>query len=390
MHFVGYDRITRMKMKARNIPLSLYVHTPWCLHKCPYCDFNSHATKAPLPETEYIDALLRDFESQLSLVQGRALQTIFIGGGTPSLLSADSYLRLFKGLRALSAIAEDVEITLEANPGTVEQTRFEAYRAAGINRLSLGVQSFQNKKLKVLERIHDGDAAKQAVLSAQKAGFENFNLDLMFGLPQQSIADGLSDLRTTIDLNPTHISWYQLTLEPHTYFYHKPPVLPDEEMIWELQTQGQVLLAENGYQQYEISAYSKADRHCQHNRNYWQFGDYIGIGAGAHGKITNFETQEIRRRWNHKNPKDYLNKTPLNGEQIVTGEERSLEFMMNALRLLETIPLSLFEERTGLDRNQINASLADAKRQGLLTGDAEKIQLTPDGFRYLNELLTLF
>lgn len=375
-----------------HIPISLYIHTPWCLHKCPYCDFNSHAIKTALPEETYITALLEDFKEQLPLLQGRTLQTIFIGGGTPSLFSPKSYARLLEELNHLTPLISTTEITIEANPGTLEQGRFQGYRAIGINRLSMGVQSFQNEKLKSLQRIHNADEAKRAIQSAKESGFDNFNIDLMFGLPEQSIQDGLYDLQTAIDLKPSHISWYQLTLEPNTFFYHKPPPLPSDEKIWALQLQGQKLLKNHGYKHYEVSAYSLPHTQCQHNRNYWLYGDYIGIGAGAHGKITDFDSQQIIRRWNHKNPKDYLNpdKSVLSGQQIIHPEERSLEFMINALRLQETIPLSLFEERTALSATTIATSLNTAQKQGLLTWDLKKIKLTQRGHHYLNELLALF
>lgn len=273
-------------------PLSLYIHTPWCIHKCPYCDFNSHALRGQLPEEEYIHALLSDFKSQQYLIQNRSIQTVFIGGGTPSLFSASSYKLLFKELRAMTPFDNEIEITLEANPGTIEQDRFAAYRECGINRLSIGVQSFQNEKLKQLQRIHSSEQAIKAINHCREVGFDNVNIDLMFGLPNQTINDGLSDLLTAISLNPSHLSWYQLTLEPHTAFHQNPPVLPADETIWELQQQGQQLLKENAFIQYEISAYAKTNRACRHNLNYWEFGDYIGIGAGAHGKITDINSKK--------------------------------------------------------------------------------------------------
>jgi len=379
-------------MKTDHIAVSLYIHTPWCLHKCPYCDFNSHALKDIPPEKAYVKKLIRDFNSQLSQLQTRKIQTIFIGGGTPSLFTAHSYDQLFRALKQQAEFSDNIEITIEANPGTFEQDRFAAYRAIGINRLSLGVQSFQNDKLKKLQRIHDADEAIHAAQKAKRVGFDNINIDLMFGLPDQSIADGLYDLQTAIDLNPNHISWYQLTIEPHTYFYQHQPILPNEEIIWQLQLAGQQLLQQNGYQHYEVSAFSKLGYQCQHNRNYWQYGDYIGIGAGAHGKITEFQSQQIIRRWNHKNPKDYLNpdKPALNDSKIVTAEERPLEFMMNALRLHEAILFSLFEQRTGLDIEYIQKSLNKAQQQSLLTSNKHQIQVTDRGYRYLNELLMLF
>lgn len=379
-------------MRAKKIPISLYIHTPWCLHKCPYCDFNSHAHEGALPEKPYIDALINDFKQQLPLLQGRHIQSIFIGGGTPSLLSSESYQHLLTELRQLSDISDTAEITLEANPGTFEQDRFAAYRSAGINRLSVGVQSFQNEKLKQLQRIHNNDDAINAIKTAKHVGFDNINIDLMFGLPNQNIDDGLYDLQTALDLEPTHLSWYQLTIEPHTYFYAHPPKLPNDDAIWELQLQGQQLLAKKAYQHYETSAYALPNRQCQHNRNYWTYGDYLGIGAGAHGKITDCNTQTIIRRWNHKNPKDYLNpdKAFINGSNVVAVDERPLEFMMNVLRLQEPISLSIFNERTGCDIESIKRILNKAEEQDLLTWNDTEIIVTQHGHRYLNELLTLF
>jgi len=381
-----------MKMQNHSVPISLYIHTPWCLQKCPYCDFNSHALKNSLPEEEYITALIEDFRSQLASLQGRPIHSVFIGGGTPSLLSPKAYSTLFNALNKMATITQDVEITLEANPGTVEQERFIGYRELGINRLSIGVQSFQDEKLKLLGRIHDAKEALNAITTAKNAGFENFNIDLMFGLQQQSINDGLFDLRTAIDCRPTHISWYQLTIEPNTYFYKYPPALPEDDTIWELQNQGQKLLAENQFAQYEVSAYCRANKQCRHNLNYWEFGDYIGIGAGAHGKITDFDNQKITRRWNMKSPKDYLNPNNafLAGEKIIEPLEIPLDFMMNALRLQKPIPLSLFSERTGLDIRSLEKPINQASNANLLHVKEKQLQLTANGHRYLNDLLALF
>jgi len=379
-------------MRARHIPISLYVHIPWCLHKCPYCDFNSHTIKQPLSETSYVDALLKDFTEQLPYLQGRCIQTLFIGGGTPSLFSPQSYKKLLDELQKRADFSSNLEITLEANPGTVEQAYFQGYRDIGINRLSIGIQSFQDEKLKTLQRIHSAKEAKKAIVMAKNAGFNNFNIDLMFGLPKQTVEDGISDLQTAFHFNPPHLSWYQLTLEPHTAFYHTPPQLPSDETIWQLQEQGQALLKKHGYSQYEVSAYTQVNAQCQHNRNYWLYGDYLGIGAGAHGKITDFNAQKIIRRWNYKNPKDYLNpnKSACSGQDLIDPSKRPLEFMMNALRLQETISLSLFEQRTGLRFNKMTQSLNTAKQLGLLTWNHQEIQLTQRGHRYLNEVLTLF
>ena len=373
-------------------PISLYIHTPWCLHKCPYCDFNSHSTQGTLPESQYIDALIEDFKQQLPDLQDRSIQTIFIGGGTPSLFSGNSYKKLLHQLHELAPIHPEAEITLEANPGTVEQSRFEGYHQAGINRISIGIQSFNDPQLKSLQRIHTAEEAIQSVAIAQSAGFNNINLDLMFGLPQQSLEDGIHDLTTAIQLQPTHLSWYQLTIEPNTLFHHQPPTLPTEDNIWRLQEQGQDLLNKSGFEQYEISAYSRPNMPCQHNRNYWQFGDYIGIGAGAHGKITDEGNQTIHRRENYKNPRDYLNpnKPYLANRRRVDPSELALEFMMNALRLHEPIPLSLFEARTFLDRATIQTPLKKARLEKLIIIDQNTIQLTQKGHNYLNNLLALF
>ncbi|MFZ2320426.1 MAG: radical SAM family heme chaperone HemW, partial [Pseudomonas sp.] len=286
-------------------PLALYIHIPWCVRKCPYCDFNSHAAGPTLPEQEYVDALLADLDADLGRVHGRQLSSIFFGGGTPSLFSAAALGRLLAGVEQRIGFAADIEITLEANPGTFEQAKFQAYRQLGINRLSIGVQSFQADKLKALGRIHDGDEAIRAADMARAAGFDNFNLDLMHGLPDQSIEDALSDLRIAIAQQPTHLSWYQLTMEPNTVFWSQPPTLPEDDTLWDIQEAGQQLLAEHGYLQYEVSAYARAGRQAQHNLNYWSFGDFIGIGAGAHGKLSS-PSGQIVRTWKTRLPKDYL------------------------------------------------------------------------------------
>ena len=277
-------------------PLALYIHIPWCVRKCPYCDFNSHAASPTLPEEEYVDALLADLDQDLHAVHGRELSSIFFGGGTPSLFSAQALGRLLKGVEQRIRFAPDIEITLEANPGTFEQEKFTAYRALGINRLSIGIQSFQEQKLKALGRIHNGDEAIRAAGMARQAGFDNFNLDLMHGLPDQSLDDALGDLRQAIAMKPTHLSWYQLTLEPNTVFWNQPPVLPEDDTLWDIQEAGQALLAEHGYAQYEVSAYAQPGRAARHNLNYWSFGDFIGIGAGAHGKLSHPDGR-ILRTW---------------------------------------------------------------------------------------------
>ena len=373
-------------------PLSLYVHFPWCVRKCPYCDFNSHALRGEIPEERYIDALLADLEQDLPRVWGRPVRSIFLGGGTPSLFSPEAIEHLLASVRARVVLMPDAEITLEANPGTVETERFRGYRAAGVNRLSVGIQSFEPEQLKKLGRIHGRDEALAAAQAARAAGFDNFNLDLMFGLPQQTPDEALSDLRTALALQPTHLSVYQLTLEPNTLFYVQPPTLPDEDVLAAMQDSLQAELADAGFSQYEVSAFARAGRACRHNLNYWQFGDYLGIGAGAHAKITTAEN--ITRLWKVKQPHDYLGTagTPAatGGEQLVSMEDVVFEFMLNALRLTGGVPATLFRERTGLDLACIQKPVARAMARGLLEPDLEHIRPTPLGRRFLNELVASF
>jgi len=373
-------------------PLSLYVHIPWCVRKCPYCDFNSHAARAEIPEQQYVDALLRDLEQDLPRAWGRTVHSIFIGGGTPSLFSPEAIDRLLSGLRARLPLDQDIEITLEANPGTVELERFKGFRAAGVNRLSIGIQSFEPEKLLALGRIHGRDEALRAAGAARAAGFDNFNLDLMFGLPQQTVEQALADIRTAIGLGPTHLSVYQLTIEPNTLFHARPPVLPDDDSTWEMQSRLQAELATAGYRQYEISAYAKPGYECRHNLNYWKFGDYLGIGAGAHAKITGGGA--IRRLWKVKQPNDYLRTagTPagIGGEDRLSREHIVTEFMMNALRITAGIPSRLFAERTGLPISVVARPLEQAENRGLITWDTESLCPTDAGFRYLNNLVELF
>ena len=373
-------------------PLSLYVHVPWCIRKCPYCDFNSHTAKGELPERDYVNALLQDFETSLDAIQGRKLHSIFIGGGTPSLLSPSAYERLFAGLCQHIDFSGDIEITLEANPGTFEQDKFIGFRQTGINRLSIGIQSFQDDKLKNLGRIHHGEEAQRAVGMAFAAGFTNINLDLMHGLPNQSQNDALFDLKTAIALKPTHISWYQLTIEPNTVFYSKTPVLPEDDTLWDIQETGQALLAESGYRQYEISAYSQPGRQSRHNLNYWQFGDYIGIGAGAHGKLTLLEENKILRNWKTRLPADYLNPAkPFEaGNRILAEDDLPLEFMMNALRLNDGVDVRQFSHGTGLPLSSIADAVKEAQHQNLMSHDSQKLQPTPKGSLFLNDILALF
>lgn len=379
------------------IPLSLYIHIPWCIQKCPYCDFNSHALKGALPEKTYIDALIQDLTQDMGRfsLQNRQINSIFIGGGTPSLLSAASIERLLKAVEKECGFAPDIEITLEANPGTVEQGSFADFKQAGINRLSIGIQSFQPEKLKSLGRIHNASEAIRAVETAHQADFKNFNLDLMHGLPKQTTKDALFDLKTALSLRPTHLSWYQLTLEPNTAFHHRPPVLPVDDQLLEIQEAGLSYLAAEGFYPYEISAYttrSEPDYRSIHNLNYWLFGDYLAIGAGAHGKITDLKTHTITRLWKTRHPKDYLDQnTPfLAGEKIISPEEIPLEFMMNTLRLYQAISVTLFEERTGVSVDCISSQLNLAKNRGLLHWNETHIETTTLGKRYLNDLLQIF
>ncbi|OJT53594.1 radical SAM family heme chaperone HemW [Pseudomonas moraviensis] len=372
-------------------PLALYIHIPWCVRKCPYCDFNSHTASPVLPEQEYVDALLADLDQDLHAVYGRELTSIFFGGGTPSLFSAEALGRLLKGVEQRIPFAADIEITLEANPGTFEQEKFVAYRKLGINRLSIGIQSFQQEKLEALGRIHNGDEAVRAAGMARQAGFDNFNLDLMHGLPDQSLDDALSDLRQAIALKPTHISWYQLTLEPNTVFWNQPPLLPEDDTLWDIQEAGQALLAEHGYAQYEVSAYAQAGRPARHNLNYWSFGDFIGIGAGAHGKLSHPDGR-IVRTWKTRLPKDYLNpaKSFQAGEKSLSNDEMPFEFLMNALRLTAGVESRLYPERTGLSLDTLAEGRREAEQSGLLQVEPSRLAATERGQLFLNDLLQQF
>lgn len=372
-------------------PLALYIHIPWCVRKCPYCDFNSHTASPVLPEQAYVDALLADLDQDLHAVYGRDLTSIFFGGGTPSLFSAEALGRLLKGVEQRIPFAADIEITLEANPGTFEQEKFVAYRKLGINRLSIGIQSFQQEKLEALGRIHNGDEAVRAAGMARQAGFDNFNLDLMHGLPDQSLDDALSDLRQAIALKPTHISWYQLTLEPNTVFWNEPPVLPEDDTLWDIQEAGQALLAEHGYAQYEVSAYAQAGRPARHNLNYWSFGDFIGIGAGAHGKLSHPDGR-IVRTWKTRLPKDYLNpaKSFQAGEKSLSNDEMPFEFLMNALRLTAGVESRLYPERTGLSLETLAEGRREAEQSGLLQVEPSRLAATERGQLFLNDLLQQF
>lgn len=372
-------------------PLALYIHIPWCVRKCPYCDFNSHAAGPSLPEEEYVDALLADLDQDLGHVHGRELTSIFFGGGTPSLFSAKALGRLLQGVQQRVPFASDIEITLEANPGTFEQAKFRDYRSLGINRLSIGVQSFQEAKLKALGRIHNGDEAIRAADMARAAGFDNFNLDLMHGLPEQSIEDALYDLRTAIAQGPTHLSWYQLTMEPNTVFWSQPPQLPEDDLLWDIQEAGQALLAAEGYAQYEVSAYARTGRQARHNLNYWSFGDFLGIGAGAHAKLSSPDGR-IVRTWKTRLPKDYLDPTKAfqAGERVLDAGELPFEFLMNVLRLSDGVPAALFEQRTGLSLASLEQARREAETRRLLQDDPQRLVATREGQLFLNDLLQHF
>ncbi|MEO6227696.1 MAG: radical SAM family heme chaperone HemW [Thermomonas sp.] len=381
-------------------PLSLYVHLPWCVRKCPYCDFNSHEYKGEggrgaLPFDAYVDALIADLDHDLPLVWGRTVQTVFFGGGTPSLFPPEAIDRFLQLASSRLRFAPNAEITLETNPGTVEHGPFAGYRAAGVNRLSFGVQSFDDGCLQRLGRIHSSGDAERAIKAAQDAGFDNFNIDLMYALPGQTLPMALEDVERGIALVPTHVSHYQLTLEPNTVFAARPPSgIPDEDGAWDMQEQCQVLLAEAGYAQYETSAYAKPGRQCAHNLNYWRFGDYLGIGAGAHGKLTLGASQQVLRRWKVKSPGRYLASagTPavIGGDEFLDDRRLPFDFMLNALRLNDCVSLAMFEARTGLQRNVIAPTLALARARGFLEADDEWLRPTELGRRFANDVIGLF
>jgi oxygen-independent coproporphyrinogen-3 oxidase len=374
-------------------PLSLYIHIPWCVQKCPYCDFNSHGQKGQvLPETEYVSHLLDDLAEDAKLIGNRAIHSIFIGGGTPSLFSAPAIQTLLDGVRKRVNLLADAEITMEANPGTVESQRFADYVKAGITRISIGVQSFQPEKLTALGRIHDENQALNAVKLAKTIDLNSFNLDLMHGLPKQSLEDAMFDLSTAITQQPPHLSWYQLTIEPNTQFHSKPPKLPEDDLLWDIQEQGDELLKQAGFEQYEISAYSQVGQQCQHNLNYWRFGDYLGIGCGAHGKITLAHKNQILRTVKVKHPKGYMDLTRsyTNDKKVVPSEDLPFEFFMNRFRLLEPCPKSDYSDFTGLaldDNTKKNLQIAVTR--GLLVESADEWQVTLLGRRYLNTLLEM-
>jgi len=372
-------------------PLALYVHIPWCLRKCPYCDFNSHEAKGDAPEAAYVDALLADLEFALPSIWGRKVVSVFIGGGTPSLFSAEAIDRLLAGIRARVPLSPDGEVTLEANPGTFERGKFAGYRAAGVNRLSLGIQSFDPKHLAALGRVHDADEARHAA-DAALAIFGNVNFDLMYALPRQTVAEAEADLAAALAFSPPHLSFYHLTLEPNTLFHRHPPPLPDDETAADIEDAVDAKLGAAGYRHYETSAHARSGRECRHNLNYWQFGDYLGIGAGAHSKLS--FADRIVRQVRCKQPKRYLEQvaagTPLQEGGVVTREDAGFEFMLNALRLTDGVPASLFAERTGFPLVLVRRGLDAAEARGLIERDPAAIRPTALGRRFLNDLQALF
>ena len=374
-------------------PLSLYIHIPWCVQKCPYCDFNSHAQKGAIPEQEYVHHLLADLTADLSRyqesVQQRPLHSIFIGGGTPSLFSAENIVYLLHQIEQHIPFEPNIEITLEANPGTAEAERFLGYAHAGVNRISMGIQSFSDEKLQKLGRIHNAAEAKSAVGFARVSSLRSFNLDLMHGLPNQTLNEALDDLRQAIELAPPHLSWYQLTIEPNTMFAYRPPKLPDDDELWDIFEQGHQLLTAAGYQQYETSAYAKPGFQCQHNLNYWRFGDYLAIGCGAHGKLS-FPNGKILRYSKTKHPKGYMRGEYLYEERDVSTEDRPFEFFMNRFRLLEAVPKNEFEQFTGLPLSAVDKTMAWALDQKFITETDRTWQVTEHGKLFLNELLEGF
>ncbi|WP_222986870.1 radical SAM family heme chaperone HemW [Psittacicella melopsittaci] len=379
-------------------PLSLYIHIPWCVQKCPYCDFNSHGIKAKsidskgyspeqelIPEDDYVKHLLLDLQADLKYVQGREISSIFIGGGTPSILTPQAISKILQGVQEYVPLKQNCEITMEANPGTVDQEKFNGFVAAGVNRLSIGIQSFNPEHLKVLGRIHDPEQAKNAVQAAFKAGFKRVNVDLMFGLPEQSITQALSDLEQAIALNPTHLSWYQLTIEPHTLFASRPPTLPESDYIWEIEVAGKKLLQQAGFNQYEVSAYAKANNQCEHNLHYWQFHDYLGIGCGAAGKITNISG--IIRTMKTKHPAGYLKGNYLNSVEKVKHEHYLFEYFLNRFRLFTPVSKQEFTLSTGLPSAVAEQALAKHLANGNIRDLGQAWELTPQGHNFLNSIL---
>ena len=373
-------------------PLSLYVHIPWCVRKCPYCDFNSHQAAEEIPERGYVDALIDDLKADLSWVQGRKLHSIFFGGGTPSLFSGRAIGEILTAVEHQIGFEEDIEITLEANPGTFEQQKFSNFRSAGINRLSMGIQSFSSHHLERLGRIHDGSQALQAIAAARAAGFSNFNIDLMHGLPNQTIDEAEADIKLAIDNGAQHISWYQLTIEPNTEFYSRPPPLPNDDRLADIQQAGMNLLHGNDFAQYEVSAFALSSQTSKHNINYWQFGDYLGIGAGAHGKITLPESGVVMRSSKTRQPDKYLARIDsfMAQNRAIAADEMALEFMMNGLRLVDGVPVEYFSPRTGLVLSSIETQISDLQRKGLIETDDSRYRTTKLGYQFLNTVLQQF
>ena len=377
-------------------PLSLYVHFPWCVRKCPYCDFNSHTLKEDMDETAYVQGLLADLDRERPAVGERLAVSLFFGGGTPSLFSPDALHRLLEGIRTRLPLASDCEITLEANPGTVEQGRFRDYRALGINRLSLGIQSFDDARLRALGRIHDGREARQAVEAAHAAGFDALNLDLMFALPGQHLAGMLADLEQALACAPSHLSLYQLTIEPNTAFAHAPPALPDDDTAWAMQEAASEKLTGAGFEQYEISAWARPGHRCRHNRQYWTFGDYLGIGAGAHGKITDAAAGRIERHRKPRHPRDYLraahgpDTAPLGVRHRLSADDVRFEFFLNALRLTEGFDTALYPAHAGLPWPEADPALRRARQEGWLEQTGNHLRPTERGRRFLNDVQALF
>lgn len=374
-------------------PLSLYVHLPWCVRKCPYCDFNSHTRDGALPEQDYLRALLHDLDGELADAAGRPLQSVFFGGGTPSLLSAGFYHAFMDALAAKATLADDLEVTLEANPGTVEQDRFDGYRRAGINRLSIGVQSFNDQHLRALGRIHGGNEARRAIDAARRAGFDRINTDLMHALPEQSAEQAVQDLRTALECGASHLSWYELTVEPNTLFWRAPPPQPEDDQRADIEDAGFALLAEAGFQRYEVSAFAPAGEACRHNLNYWQFGDYLAIGAGAHGKLSQPASNRILRYRKTRLPAHYLADDGQCRRDVaqISAAERPFEFMLNALRLCEGVPAALFPARTGLPLAVLDGVMAPLVQRGLMHPvSSQRLACTPLGLRFLNQVLDAF
>ena len=378
---------------SQALPLSLYVHYPWCVQKCPYCDFNSHTLKQEIDEKAYLDAMIKQLEQMLPDIWGRPIKSIFFGGGTPSLISEEGLNRFLSQARALLGFGPEIEITLEANPGTVDLERFAGFYEAGVNRLSIGIQSFDNEKLHALGRIHSADEAHKAIEAAKNAGFKNFNLDLMFALPQQTVEQALLDVQTALSFEPPHLSHYQLTLEPNTPFYKNPPSLPNDDIAWEMQQACQKMIASAGYKNYEVSAYAQENKQCQHNLNYWMFGDYIGLGAGAHGKITMAPEGKIYRTQMPASPGGFVaavQSAQFGRKTWLEEADAEFEFMLNALRLNAGFNLDLFTQRTGLSHSKVQQKLTRLSADNMVMLFAHHVKLTAKGRQYLNDVVATF